>query len=184
MYDENETDERILNSLIQRQTRSEGVLEEVVLALKEMRDAMTKTTSHDGPTATVPIASVYAAKYSKLPDIKEFDGNSKNFTKFEIQLEAFIRAQPNRFQTDLAKLDYVGARLIDKALDWFTSMRLMHKKTPMSSMENFSEFWNTFQLAFKDPNEEFEAENELFLLKQGSMPIRQFIGKFEMVRAK
>ena len=124
-----------------------------------------------------------ASRDAKMPDVREFTGDAREYNQFEILLEAFFRNQPIKFAQDFSKIDYVGSRLTGKALEWYTNFKMGERKKESAASYSYALFWEKFSKHFKAKYSDMVAEHQIHQLRQGKSSIKDYISEFENVLA-
>ena len=128
--------------------------------MSQMLEAMSNLQNNQQAIAKeVPVVT---RKDAKMPDVREFTGNHREFSQFEILLESYFRNQPSRFANDFSKIDYVGTRLTGDALEWYTSFKLRERQKKSALSDSYTLFWDYFSKSFKDHNESKVAKSGCF----------------------
>jgi hypothetical protein len=167
-----------IEHIIKKQNEMEQMMSNVVSMISKLEMSQKQQTQ----TVTNELAS-HLHKDAKMPDVKEFGGDTQEYHQFEILLDAFFRNQPTRFYQDYSKIDYVGSRLTGKALEWFTNFKLGERKKETAASYSYTVFWEKFSKQFKAKYGAMVAEHQIHQLRQGKSNIKDYISKFENVLA-
>lgn len=122
----------------------------------QARSQAATTEQSPEPGSRPPEPKVAAPEY--------FSGQRSKLKTFITQVTLVIAAQPRRYNTELAKITYMGSYLRDTAFAWFQPY--VTADPPPLFMTDFKLFCRELTKVFGDPDEKGTATRQLFALRQ------------------
>ena len=162
-----------------------------VKKLKNIREAVEEIVSIlntmdtiKGPAATITVnevqdTAVKPGYKTKLPDVREFDGNSAQVDTFLAKLVYFFKVQPERYATQELKVAYAVHRFVGPALSWAESLLVDPRYDYL--LEDFEAFCHAVQDKFGDSLSKIKSDIDLFSLSHKYGTLRDHINKFEIL---
>ncbi|KJA23035.1 hypothetical protein HYPSUDRAFT_201602 [Hypholoma sublateritium FD-334 SS-4] len=121
--------------------------------------------------------------------IKPFDGKRENYSAFEASAAIYLKLNADKYNNDEKQILWVLGHLSEgTASTWRNDYLRLHQTAGVFDISNqkIADFMRDLKAAFDSTTEETDAENELRILKQGTMPAEEFFTEFELLcgRAK
>ena len=121
--------------------------------------------------------------------IKPFDGKRENYSAFEASAAIYLKLNADKYNTDEKQILWVLGHLSEgTASTWRNDYLRLHQTAGAFDISNqkIADFMKDLKAAFDSTTEETDAENELRILKQGTMPAEELFTEFELLcgRAK
>ncbi len=131
------------------------------------------------PTSTTPSTPSPIVFASPMARPAPFSGSAEECNGFLLQCTLTIDLHPHMFPTDQSKIAFVITSLTGPALQWAET--ILNQAGPVT--QTFSNFLAHFREVFSGSPGDSSVGEQLFQLRQGSMPIHQYSLKFRTLAA-
>jgi hypothetical protein len=172
-------------------------LEEIIQLRQQLRDAIQLATPAVTSPASVPTTAlpaevapaVAAAKApltpaqssatsrlsERLPDPAIFDGDRKDFRRFQAKIHQKMKTNADRFPTARERMSYVTNRLEGQAYAQILPFILEGE----CQLSDYPDVLRVLERAYGDPNRVNNARKDLFRLKQQNKEFAVFYAEFQ-----
>src|SRR5258705_7252985 len=119
------------------------------------------------------------APRTQAPKIREpepLDGTRSKYKSYITQLHLVFNSDPTRYSTEPSKVAYAASYLAGSAKDWFQPH--INSETGVINFPSFTNFVQSIQAAFDDPDARATAERKLKALKQGPKDCSTYHAEF------
>ncbi|KAL0153251.1 hypothetical protein M9458_051426 [Cirrhinus mrigala] len=139
-------------------------LAELVNALTAAFQATSAPSSASGSPMAMPAA---------------FAGEAAECSGFLLQVNLFIRMQPQQFTSENAKVAFLISLLTGKALQW--AKAIWNSDNPI--IHSYEQFTSHFSEVFSTTTDQLSTSDQLFRLQQGNSTIHQYTLHFRTLAA-
>ncbi len=112
----------------------------------------------------------------RLPDPGKFSQGADELDRFFVELDMRFRAQPSRFATEQAKIDYAVSLMDIPALP--LGIDFVKECAEATPSKTFTDLKEMLELRFKHINQKQYAISRLTAMKQGIRSVEQFVQAF------
>jgi hypothetical protein len=127
-------------------------------------------------TAKTPLAPVQSSRLSeRLPDPAIFDGDRKDFRRFQAKIHQKMKTNADRFPTAHERMSYVTNRLEGQAYAQILPFILEGE----CQLPDYPDVLRVLERAYGDPNRVNNARKDLFRLKQQNKEFAAFYAEFQ-----
>ncbi len=108
-----------------------------------------------------------------------FSGVAEECNGFLLQCSLYIANQPHLYTTERSKVSFLISRISSKALQWAEMIWAQAGNITQS----FNNFVSHFREVFGRPHGDPTASDQLYHLRQGSQPIKEYVLRFRTLAA-
>ncbi|KAL0167476.1 hypothetical protein M9458_035698, partial [Cirrhinus mrigala] len=151
------------------------------------------TMSTETPTTANPLAELVnaltaafqatsvpsSASGSPMAMPATFAGEAAECSGFLLQVNLFIRMQPQQFTSENAKVAFLISLLTGKALQW--AKAIWNSDNPI--IHSYEQFTSHFSAVFSTTTDRLSTSDQLFRLQQGNSTIHQYTLHFRTLAA-
>ncbi|KAL0151536.1 hypothetical protein M9458_053188 [Cirrhinus mrigala] len=139
----------------------------------------TKTPTTANPLAELVNALTVAFQATSVPSSATFAGEAAECSGFLLQVNLFIRMQPQQFPSENAKVAFLISLLTGKALHW--AKAIWNSDNPI--IHSYEQFTSHFSEVFSTTIGQLSTSDQLFRLQQGNSTIHQYTLHFRTLAA-
>ena len=151
-----------------------------VQGLLNPEDPTPHTSSQTSMGATVPITREgfsREGKSEKHPDPPIFSGNPTKWKEFKTQLRVKLMINGDRYPTNQSRLAYTISRLAGNPL-YLITPKINNGYISFNDEDELLEYLDT---AYRDPNEQMKAQQQLRTLRQGNREFFAYWADFQRI---
>jgi hypothetical protein len=120
-------------------------------------------TPHPPPKASTPAPPAVKTRVAKIAPPENFNGDRYKLPMFLSRCTHHFLNDPEKFTTERSKVMFAGSYLQGIAYSWFESLLRQveaNPNDPPAELDSFSEFKQSLQTNFGDPNVRAVAQRE------------------------